>query len=121
MTSYRKIIQDHFDIDVTNFLGIPSLSFTLIVKISKVKIESLSNPEINFFFRNSIRGGMSFIGNRYAKSGYYDSNIENYKPKTNHVRYIDANNPYGSMMLFDMPKGDYKSENHKFIQKIEKN
>ena len=120
MTSYRKIIQDHFDIDVNHFLGIPSLAFTLMLKISKVKIELLSDPEINFFFRNSIRGGMSFIGNRYAKSGYYDSNIENYKQKTNHIRYIDANNLYGSMMLFDMPIGDYKFENDKFIQKIEK-
>ena len=120
MTCYRKIIQDHFDVDVNHFLGIPSLAFTLMLKISKVKIELLSDPKINFFFRNSIRGGMSFIGNRYVKSGYYDSNIENYKQKTNHVRYIDANNLYGSMMLFDMPIGDYKFENYKFIQKIEK-
>ena len=121
MTAYRKIIQDHFDIDVNHFLGIPSLSFTLMQKISKVKIELLSDPEINFFFRNSIRGGMSFIGNRHAKSGYYDSNIENYKQRTNHIRYIDANNLYASIMLFDMPTGDYKFENDKFIQQIEKN
>ena len=64
---------------------------------------------------------MTFIRNRHAKSGHYDSNIENYKQKTNHIRYIDAINLYGSMMLFDMPVGDYKFENYKFIQKIEKN
>ena len=118
--TYRKIIQDHFDIDVNHFLGIPSLAFNLMLKISKVKIELLSDPEINFFFRNSIRGGMSFIGNRHAKSGYYNSNVKNYKQRTNHIRYIDANNLYGSMMLFNMPIGDYKFENDKFIQKIMK-
>ena len=120
MMTYRKIIQDHFDIDVNHFLGIPSLAFNLMLKISKVKIELLSDPEINFFFRNSIRGGMSFIGNRHAKSGYYNSNVKNYKQRTNHIRYIDANNLYGSMMLFNMPIGDYKFENDKFIQKIMK-
>ena len=67
--TYRKIIQDHFDIDVNHFLGIPSLAFNLMLKISKVKIELLSDPEINFFFRNSIRGDMSFAGNPVQSLG----------------------------------------------------
>ena len=120
MQVYRKLIQDHFNIDVNHFLGIPSLAFNLMLKISKVKIQLISDPEMNLFFRNSLRGGMSFIAKRYAKSGYYDSNVKNYKQRTTHIRYIDANNLYGSMMLFDLPIGDYKFENDKFIQKIEK-
>ena len=121
MLVYRKIIQDNFKIDCNHFLGIPALAFNLMLKISKVKIELLSNPKINLFFRNAIKGGMSFISKRYAKSDYYDSNIENYKKRVNHIRYIDANNLYGSQMLFDLPIGGYMFRNKKFVEKVEKN
>jgi len=77
MMVYRKVIQENFEIDVNHFLGIPSLAFNLMLKISKVKLELISDPEINLFFRKSIRGGMSFITTRRVKSDYIDSNVEN--------------------------------------------
>ena len=119
MMVYRKVIQDNFQMDINHFLGIPGLSFNLMLKISKVKLELISDPEMSDFFRKSIRGGMSFIATRNAKSDYTDSNIENCREKMNHIRYIDGNNLYGSQMLFDLPTEDYKFENQAFIQKIE--
>ena len=54
---YRKIILQNFDMDVNHFLGIPSLAFNLMLKISKVKLELISDPEINtFFFGNPLEG-----------------------------------------------------------------
>lgn len=32
-----------------------------MLKISKVKIDLISDPEMSNFFRDSVRGGMSFI------------------------------------------------------------
>ena len=119
MMVYRKVIQDNFQMDINHFLGIPGLSFNLMLKISKVKLELISDPEMSDFFRKSIRGGMSFIATRNAKSDYTDSNVENCREKMNHIRYIDGNNLYGSQMLFDLPTEDYKFENQAFIQKIE--
>ena len=52
------------------FLGIPSLSYNIMLKISKVKIELISNPEMSKIFGDSIRGGMSFISKRQSKSCY---------------------------------------------------
>ena len=51
---YRKIILQNFDMDVNHFLGIPSLAFNLMLKISKVKLELISDPEINTFFGNPL-------------------------------------------------------------------
>ena len=79
MMVYRKVIQDHFQMDINHFLGIPGLSFNIMLKISKIKLEKISDPEISEFFRKSIRGGMSFIATRKAKSDYKDSNIESCK------------------------------------------
>ena len=118
MTVYRKVIQDHFQMDIHHFLGIPGLSFNIMLKISKVKLELISDPEMSDFFQKSIRGGMSFITTRKAKSDYTDSNIENCKRRMTHIRYIDGNNLYGSQMLFDLPTEDYKFEDEKFVKKI---
>ena len=119
MMVYRKVIQDNFKIDVNHFQGIPALAYNLMLKISKVKLELISDPEMSEFFRSSIRGGMSFIANRKVKSDYVNSNPENYKKRTTHIRYIDGNNLYGSQMLFDPPTTDYKFEDVSFIAKIE--
>ena len=81
MFLYRQIIQDNFKIYVNHFLGIPSLALNIMLKVSKQKIELISNPEINLFFRKSIRGGMSFIAKRYAKLDQKDSNVNNRKQK----------------------------------------
>ena len=91
-----------------------------MLKISKVKLELISNPKICNFFRNSIRGGMSFIVTRRAKSDYIDSNIDNCNKRMTHIRYIDGNNLYGSQMLLDLPTEDYKLENKKYTKEIEK-
>ena len=77
MMLYRKIIQDHFQMDINHFLGIPGLSFNIMLKISRIKLELISDPEINNFSRKSIRGGMSFIATRKAKSDYINYNVEN--------------------------------------------
>ena len=77
MMVYRKVIQDNFKIDANHFQGIPSLAYNLMLKISKVKLELISDPEMSEFSRSSIRGGMSFIANRKVKSDYVDSDPEN--------------------------------------------
>ena len=118
MMVYRKVIQDNFKIDANHFQGIPALAYNLMLKISKVKLELISDPEMSQFFRSSIRGGMSFIANRKVKSDYVNSNPENYKKRMTHIRYIDGNNLYGSQMLFDLPTTDYKFEDVSFITKI---
>ena len=117
---YRKVILDNFQMDANHFLGIPSLAFNLMLKVSKVKLELISDPEINTFFRKSIRGGMSFITTRYAKSDYTNSTIENCQKQMTHIRYIDGNNLYGSQMLFNLPTEDYRFEDIKFIKKMER-
>ena len=54
MMVYRKVIQDNFQMDINHFLGIPGLSFKLMLKISKVKLELISDPEMSDFFQISI-------------------------------------------------------------------
>ena len=51
MMVYRKVIQDHFQMDINHFLRTPVLSFNIMLKSSKIKLEKISDPEINDFFQ----------------------------------------------------------------------
>ncbi len=35
--------------------------------VTKVKLESLTDPDILYFFMEGIRGGLSFISKRYVE------------------------------------------------------
>merc|ERR1712074_473559 len=115
MGGIKKSHSGSFPNGYKSLLGIPGLSFNIILKISKIKLEKISDPEISEFSRKSIRGGMSFIATRKAKSNYKNSNVENCKKRMTHMRYIDGNNLYGSQMLFDLPTENYKFEDEIFI------
>ena len=50
MMVYRKIIQEHFQMDINNYLQISGLWLNIMLKINWVNVELISNPEkCNFF------------------------------------------------------------------------
>ena len=38
-----------------------------MLKITKINLEIISDPEIYIFFKKRARGGISYISNRYIK------------------------------------------------------
>jgi hypothetical protein len=67
LVKFRNIIFDEERLDIAQFLSTPHVSFHLMLKITQVQLELMSQIEmINFITRN-IRGGMSFINIRHAK------------------------------------------------------
>ena len=66
-----------FDLDPSHFYGIPSLSFNIMLKYSKIELDHLWDSRINDFFRNSIKGGVCFIKKRYEKGEWKFKNQGN--------------------------------------------
>ena len=101
---YRKVILQEFKLDPSHFFGIPSLSFNCMLKYSKIKLEHLSDGMMNDFFRKSIRGGVCFVKTRYetGEPKFKDSSFQNY------IKYLDANNLYGTCMQFKLPYKNFK-------------
>jgi len=63
---FRNLVFDEEGLDCAQFLSSPHLSFHLMLKITQVKLEQLSDPEMVFFLENNIRGGLSFVNIRQA-------------------------------------------------------
>ena len=112
---YRKVILKSFNLDPSHFYGIPSLSYNIMLKFSKIKLEHLSNPKMNDWFRSSIRGGVAFIKKRY-ENGDSTFTGQGYQK---FIKYIDATNLYGSMMTFKLPYQNFKFLSHLDLKLLE--
>ena len=48
-------------------------------KLTKIKLEFLSDPNMYIFFENGMRGGVSYISNRYSKAN--NKYLKSYEPQ----------------------------------------
>ena len=68
-------------------------------KMTKIKLELITNPDMYIFFEKGRRGGISYISNRYRKAN--NKYLKFYEPK--HIIYLDANNLHGYAMSKFLP------------------
>ena len=71
------------------------------------------------FIEKGMRGGVSYIANRYGKAN--NKNMKEYYEKTpsKYIMYLDANNLYGWAMSHYLPTGNFKWTSNKEINKID--
>ena len=68
----------------------------------------LSDPDMYIFFEKGMRGGASYISNRYSKPS--NKYLKSYDPKqeSKHIIYLDANNLYGYAVFKFLPTSGFK-------------
>ena len=52
----------------SNYLSTPSLSWDAIINMTKVRLELIPDPNMFIFFEKGMRGGVSYIPNRYSRA-----------------------------------------------------
>ena len=69
-----------------------------MLNMRKIKLELISDPNMYIFFEKGMRGGVSYISNRYSKSN--NRYLKSYDPKqeSKHIMWLDPNNLYGYAM-----------------------
>ena len=92
--------------DPCHYFSVPGLSWDTMLKITKVELEKINDPDKYMFFEQGMRGGVSYINKRYSKAS-----------KNKHILYLDMNNLYGDVMSQYLPYADF--ELIKDINKIE--
>ena len=103
--NFRNVCLKHYELDPAHYYTSPGLSWDALLKISKQKLELLSDINMIQFIESGIRGGVSMIShrqsianNKYMKN--YDSDKE-----LKSIIYLDANNLYGWAMCEPLPVG----------------
>ena len=63
-----------------------------MLKMKKLKLELLTDPDMYIFFEKGTGGGMSYISNRYSKTNNKYLKSDDPKQELKHITYLEANN-----------------------------
>ena len=106
--NFREICLENYKLDPAWYLTAPGLSWDAMLRVSKIKLELLTDPDMLMMFEKGTRGGVSMISNRYSEANNkYMENFDKSKP-SKYITYLDANNLYGWAMSEKMPYKDFK-------------
>ena len=94
---FIKTCLEYCCLEPSHYFSSPGLSWDAMRKMTKIKLEKINDIDVHLFIEKGIRGGISYISKRYAKS---DDN--------NTIMYWDANNLYGWAMIQPLPASDFK-------------
>ena len=109
--SFRSLCLKEYQLDPAYFVSTPSLANEAMLKITKAKIELLTDINMVLMIEKGIRGGLtqvikkhSIANNKYLPC--YDST-----KKSVYLQYLDANNLYGWAMCKKLSLNGYKWAN----------
>ena len=66
--NFRSICMNHYAMDPAWYFGAPGLAWDAALKITKVQLELLSDPDMLLMIESGIRGGIATISHRHAKA-----------------------------------------------------
>ena len=95
---FINVCLSDYGLDPSHYFSSPGLAWKSMLKMTGVRLEKIDNIDVHLFLEKGMRGGISYISKRYAKS---EENTE--------IMYWDMNKLYGTIMSFDyLPYGGFK-------------
>ena len=89
-----------------HYLSAPCLKWDAMLKMTKIKLELIPDPDMYIFFE---KGAISYISHRYSKAN--NKYLKSYNPKqeSRYIIYLNANNDlYGYAMSTFLPTSVFK-------------
>jgi len=81
------------------------MTLQLALKVTDVKMELISNPNIYLMNESGIHGGLSYVSQRHAKANF--PGMPDYHPDlpTSHLLYLDCNcnSLYSTCQTYPLP------------------
>ena len=101
----------YYELDAYHYFSSPGLSWDAMLKMTKIELEKISDIDKYLFIEKGTRGGVSYIGKRYAKAdNKYMNDYDLEKPST-FITYLDKNNLYGWSMSEYFPYEKFELKN----------
>ncbi|GFY77356.1 uncharacterized protein TNIN_5301 [Trichonephila inaurata madagascariensis] len=66
--NFRTLCQNYYKIDPCHTYTAPGLAWQAYLKMTKVRLELLTDIDMHLFIEKGIRGGVAMISHRYAKA-----------------------------------------------------
>ena len=109
MENFRETSLKTYKVDLAWYFTTPGFAWNCMLKMTKQKLEMLTDCDMILIIENGIRGGISQCSNRYAMANnkYMKEKFDKTKEST-FLEYLDVNNIYGSAMSKYLPYGGFK-------------
>ena len=106
-----------YELDPRHSYTLPGFSWQSMLKMTKIELELISDPDMYLFLMDTIRGGISVCNKKHviADNKYIDENTKNNK----YLMYLDANNLYGVSMVQSLPYKNFKWSNNLTLDRIQ--
>ena len=117
--NFRRTCLDYYKLDPCHYFTSPGLSWDAMLKKTDIKLELMTDIDMFQFIEKGMRGGVSYIANRYGKANNKYMKEYDDKAPSKHIMYLDANNLYGWAMSQYLPLGGFKWMTQKQIDKID--
>ena len=117
--SFRKTCLQYYKLDPCHYFTSPGLSWDAMLKMTNIKLELMTNVDMFQFSENGMRGGVSYIANRYGRANnkYMKNHDKNAQSK--YIMYLDANILYSWAMSQYLPTGNFRWMTDKEINNID--
>ena len=118
--NFRNLCLENYKLDPAHFYTAPGLAWDAALKITKVKLELLSDIDMFSMVEKGIRGGVSMISNRYGKANNKCMGDKfNPSEPSKYLTYLNANNLYGAAMSMKLPTHGFKWMNKYELNNLE--
>ena len=119
--NFRKTCLKYYKLDPCHYFTSPGLSWDAMLKMTNIKLELMTDIDMFQFIEKGLRGGISYIANRYGKANNKYMKEYNDKAPSKYIMYLDANNLYGWAMSQYLPTGGFRWMTENNINKIDLN
>ena len=106
--NFRKTCLQYYKLDPCHYFTSPGLSWDAMLKMTDIKLELMTDIDMFQFIEKGLRGGISYIANRYGKANNKYMKEYDEKAPSKYIMYLDANNLYGWAMSQYLPTGGFK-------------
>ena len=117
--NFRKTSLQYYKLDPCHYFISPGLSWDAMLKMTDIKVELLTGIDMFQFIEKGMRGGVSYIANRYGKANNECMKKYNEKASSKYIMHLDANNLYRWAMSQHLPTNGFRWVAEKEINKID--
>ena len=121
---FEKLINmclEYYELDPCHYFSSPGISSNVMLKMTKIVLDRISDIDINLFVEKGLIGVISYMAKRFSKANNkYMKSYDNSK-LSKYVTYLDSNNLCGWAMSQYLPYSKFKWLNKKEIDKFDVN
>ena len=106
--NFRETCMQYYKLDPCHHFTSPGFSWDAMLKMTNIKLKLMTDIDMFQFIKKGMRGGVSYIANRYGKANNKYMKEYNEKVPSKYIMYLDANNLYGWAMSQYLPTSNFK-------------